>query len=83
MGDRALHKSWQDKRPGWRRRVRWYRGSEEDGIRLQFEETDGRTHTALKAHRIYFDEGTAQMDYDLFIEGALTADLILSERYDG
>lgn len=82
MADRVFHKSWQDQRPGWRRRVRWYRGSDEDGIRLQFEEYDA-AGTKLKAHRIYHDEGTAQTDYDLFVEGALTADLILYEQYDG
>lgn len=42
---RHLYKSWQDKRPGWTRRVRWYKPElETEKIRLKFEDETGVKH---------------------------------------
>ena len=39
---RSLHRSWQDKRPGWTRRIRWYSpGHPGQGIRLSLEDEYG------------------------------------------
>lgn len=35
---RVYHKSWQDKRPGFTRRVRWYQGLPGEKVRLNMEE---------------------------------------------
>lgn len=58
---RTLHKSWQDKRPGWTRRVRWYDGPE---IRLCFEDQYG------KQNKFYTNAADAQHDYDQFKENS-------------
>lgn len=60
MSERALHKSWQDKRPGWTHRVRWYEG--EDDIRLSFE-------TPISRHNDWYrleEREMAQAAYDSF-----------------
>ncbi len=59
---RYLHKSWQDKRPGWTRRVRWYEGVP---IRLNFiDQSWGEAN-------LFFDTAeAAQEAYDRFVNGA-------------
>lgn len=60
---RHLHKSWQDKRSGWTRRVRWYQynpGFEGIDIRLEF--TD---ETGVK-NEYFTDSDTAQHEFDAF-----------------
>jgi len=67
---RSLHKSWQDKRPGFTRRVRWLEANEtyaretfSSRIRLCFEDPDGLIN-------VYFDSPEeAQGMYDRFREG--------------
>lgn len=61
---RALHKAWQNRRPGWTRRVRWYEGPED--IRLQFEDELG------KANLIYERKVVATKAYEAFIAGKFT-----------
>jgi hypothetical protein len=70
-------KSWQDRRPAWTRRVRWYQGSrihvdgmtgpitEVDDIRLEFIDEFGRWNEFF-GHR-----EDAQRRYDLFMAGDL------------
>jgi hypothetical protein len=58
---RQIHKSWQDKRSGWTRRVRWYEGL--DDIRLNFEDETG------SVNRYYKTKDSAQADYDNFRQG--------------
>lgn len=61
---RAIHKRWQNRRPGWTRRVTWYRGiivNGRENIRLQFEDEFG------KCHRFYTTSESAQSAYDSFI----------------
>lgn len=79
-GGRSYLKGWQDKRPGWTRRVRWYQGRED--VRLQFEERaeDGTRHIA---HRVYKDTDAAQMDFELFTRDLITVDMLLEEQYGG
>lgn len=61
---RALHKAWQDRRPGFTRRVRWYEGRTIDGgvtIRLQMEEYG-------EVSNLFFnDRDEAQRVYDEFV----------------
>lgn len=67
---RWLHKSWQDRRPGWRRRVRWYRG--EFDVRLNIIDLDeGR-----EANLFYRSEDDALAAYHAFIGGARVVDLM-------
>lgn len=42
---RWLLKSWQNRRPGWTRRIRWYDGTND--IRLEFTDEHG-------THNMYF-----------------------------
>jgi hypothetical protein len=57
----TLHKSWQDKRPGWTRRVRWY--DRPDGsVRLCFENEFG------KQNEYYDNANHAQSAFDAFKE---------------
>lgn len=66
---RSIDKRWQDKRPGWTRRVTWYEGNSEfQPIRLTFEDANGR------GNRVYGMEEreVAQRDFDAFKTGALT-----------
>jgi hypothetical protein len=52
----TLHKSWQDKRPGWTYRVRWY-NRPDGGVRLRFDDEHGVQdidyHCADCAQRAY------------------------------
>ena len=67
---RSYVKSWQDKRPGWTRRVRWYEGIIGDDlptIRLEFTDTERRRN------RFFTDRDEAQTAYDTFIEGTMPA----------
>lgn len=57
---RFLKKSWQDKRSGWTRRVRWYEG---ETVRLQFEDDFGR------CNRFFESKADAQLAYDNFVNG--------------
>ena len=64
---RSLHKSWQNKRPGWTRRVRWYEMPLSDGgvsIRLNFIDEKGM------ANRFFDTREEAQTAYDGFVGGA-------------
>lgn len=64
---RSILKSWQDCRPGWTRRVRWYEpGVSGETIRLCFEDADG------KANRLYAAELDAQADWECFKSGSLS-----------
>jgi hypothetical protein len=59
---RALHKAWQDKRPGWTRRVRWFQGTGED-IRLEFTDEERKVN-------VFFDSPEeAQRWFDSFVQG--------------
>jgi len=65
---RSYHKSWQDRRPGWRRRVKWYQG--QGDIRLNFVDMDeGRERNCF-----YVDREEATSAYERFIAGARVAD---------
>lgn len=71
---RHLHKSWQDKRPGWTRRVRWYESEVPNAnIRLCFEEGDGRIN------RIYPDYVSAQADFNAFVNRQTSVLSMLTE----
>lgn len=67
---RAYHKGWQNKRPGWTRRVRWLQGP--DDIRLEFTDETG------KCNRIYKTKEEATVDYERFIAGT-SGDTIWNE----
>ena len=75
---RAYHKSWQDKRPGFTKRVRWYQGQagETLSIRLHFE--DYGEHRAC--NRFYTDHGEATRDYETFIAGEVTVKELMNAR---
>lgn len=63
---RFLTKSWQDKRPGWTRRVRWYEA--DDGIvniRLNFIDPNG------EVNMFYGDDTSAYKDWEAFKHGDL------------
>lgn len=70
---RFLTKSWQDKRPGWTRRVRWYESRtdatyEEVGfvsIRLNFIDPNG------EVNMFYADDPSAVADWEAFKHGDL------------
>lgn len=70
---RTYHKSWQNKRPGWTRRVQWYQ-AESDGIvsiRLVFTDTEeGR-----EIRKYYPSTEAANADYAAFIAGATVESL--------
>jgi len=81
-------KSWQNARPGWTRRVRFYPSDKGDGMaRLVFEERDAdNTHrvkhtvmvdlvTAEKLYRLYQDETLEMSGRDLFFEVKLMGEL--------
>jgi hypothetical protein len=58
----TLHKSWQNKRPGWTRRVRWYNRA--DGqVRLCYEDDLGRYNVQ------YETPALAQAAFDQFKAG--------------
>jgi hypothetical protein len=67
---RFLYKSWQDRRPRFSRRVRWYTtGCPSEPVLLKFEDAN-----IGEASRSYAD---AQPDYDAFCQGRLTVEAIL------
>jgi hypothetical protein len=69
---RFLYKLWQDRRPGFTRRVRWYQpGDPAEPIRLKFEDA---AHG--EASRTYPTAAEAQAAYDAFCQGRLTVALI-------
>jgi hypothetical protein len=63
---RAYHKGWQDKRPGFTRRVRWLQG---DDIRLEFIDPGGRVSLFFDGPDMIED---ATEKYEAFIQGDLT-----------
>jgi hypothetical protein len=69
---RFLYKLWQDRRPRFTRRVRWYQPTDPgETIRLTFEDA---AHG--EASRCYATATDAQRDYDAFREGRLTVPTI-------
>jgi hypothetical protein len=74
---RVCKKSWQDRRPEWRRRVRWFQGliGESVTIRLKFTDLDEGRET----NRFYTDEDSATSDYEAFISGATVKSLRASQ----
>lgn len=75
---RAYHKSWQDRRPEWRRRVRWFEGriGESVTIRLKFTDLDeGR-----ECNRFYGEHDSATRDYEAFISGATVLSLMAASQ---
>jgi hypothetical protein len=71
---RTYRKSWQNRRPGWTRRVRWFEGpvAGDLSIRLCFEDYDeGR-----KLNRFYTSIAEARAAYETFIAGASVASFI-------
>lgn len=70
---RHPYKSWQNKRPGWTRRVIWY--EDDNSIRLKFEDEYGR------CSRFYDTVDEAQVEYDEFRDGKLTTFKIMSGTY--
>lgn len=65
---RSLHKAWQNKRPGWTRRVRWYEGPGPD-IRLEFQDEERKVNVFFDSHE------EAQKWYDAFAEGTSAKEL--------
>lgn len=77
---RHLYKSWQNRRPGFTRRVRWYQRDKPIGyagegvIRLCFEDDHGIVN-------MYYSEAdTAQPDYDAFRDGNLSVMMLWKQR---
>jgi hypothetical protein len=73
---RSLHKAWQDKRPGWTRRVRWYQGEGHEVygvIRLKFEDESGSWNAFFNC------EADAQEAFNEFRNGAVR---VSSDRED-
>ena len=76
---RSLRRGWQNARPGWTRRVRWYesaRTSEGVSIRLQFEERVVTLDDNYMPHeerervnRFYSDDVAALRDWWRFERG--------------
>ena len=68
---RTRHKSWQNQRPGWTRRVIWYnpQTNSEQSIRLKFEDEHG-------SYNLYFGNAEkAQAAFDAFREGKSTTEM--------
>jgi hypothetical protein len=58
---RSIHKSWQNRRPGFTRRVRWYNPDDSDfngTIRLNFEDEYGQQNVYYKT----LEEAQAEFD---------------------
>ena len=73
---RVYHKSWQDRRPEWRRRVRWFEGGESESIRLKFTDLDeGR-----ECNRFYTDRELATADYEAFIASEVTVSQLMASH---
>lgn len=70
---RHLHRAWQDRRPGWTRRIRWYAG-DVSGIRLNLIDEDGEVNLYPD------DEAHAAKLFDLFKKGQLSTLEILTSR---
>ena len=73
---RHYHRSWQDKRPGWTRRIRWYAPTEgsAQGIRLNLIDEDGEVN-------LYPDDPEHAMSlFPSFKEGKLGTMEILTTR---
>jgi hypothetical protein len=69
---RVYTKSWQDRRPEWRRRVRWFEGQDPLSIRLKFTDLDeGRERNGF-----YRDREEATRAYEAFIAGASVQDVV-------
>jgi hypothetical protein len=68
---RALRRGWQNNRPAWSRRCRWYewRSNEGVSIRLQFETRDLTTGTRKRVNRFYSDDALALNDMERFEQG--------------
>jgi hypothetical protein len=64
-GMRSYHKGWQDKRPGFTHRVRWYQGPPGMSIRLKFDTPQG------KVSLFYDTEEAAQADFEAFARDEL------------
>lgn len=75
---RSYHKGWQDKRPGWKKRVRWYQGREgkTDSIRLNFTDELGSRNEFFNS----VEEAT--VEYEKFIAGERHALVGLDHVYD-
>jgi hypothetical protein len=57
-------KAWQDERPGWTRRVRWY--PQQDGtVRLLFEERNA-DNTDRKKYRVIVSSERAESLFELY-----------------
>jgi hypothetical protein len=76
---RTLHKSWQDKRPGFTKRVRWYEpGYEGQSIRLNFYDAMyGETNM------FYTRQEAATEHYDAFKDGKITVQRLLEIKTEG
>lgn len=72
-------KSWQNKRPGWTIRVRWYEGPDHD-IRLQFESRDPAATDRDVKHKFYDNPAEAQADYEAFCNGDLTFEQLVGDE---
>lgn len=68
---RAFHKAWQDRRPGWRRRVRWFEGRIGDSITIRLNLCD--MDEGRECNRFYTDHDAATEAYEAFIAGAPVA----------
>jgi hypothetical protein len=66
----AWLKAWQDERPGWTRRVRWY-PQKSGQVRLQFEErVPGET--VRDKHSLFADPENAQLLWDEYVNTGIT-----------
>jgi hypothetical protein len=66
---RWMHKRWQNKRPGWTRRVTWYKGH--DDVRLKFEDETGIANRTYRSHVV------ADMMFEGFVRGEVTVQSLL------
>lgn len=73
---RYYHRGWQDKRPGWTRRIRWFAPTDgsTEGIRLNLVDEDGE----VNIFPADADEATALMQK--FKDGKLGTMEILTTR---
>ena len=77
---RTKYKSWQNRRPGWTRRVTSYRRDDESGgwtdVRLCFEDESG------KVNRYYSNLESSQVAFDAFRNGEMDVPTLRSEIPD-
>ena len=74
---RVYYQGWQDQRPGWTRRVKWFRG--ETDIRLNFCDLNERRECNV----FYRGEDRverATRDFDRFKAGTVTVKMLMDER---